>query len=105
MNRKLTMILMMLGMSIGFVFFGAQNISAQDTDGDGVPDSRDNCPTTPNPEKIAFASDRDSIVGEIYVMNADGTNPMRLTNNTAFDFQPSFSGDGSNKTRLLSRSF
>ncbi len=65
-----------------------------DTDGDGVPDSRDNCPTTPNPEKIAFSSDRDGNF-EIYVMNADGSNPVRLTNHPAGDFEPSFSPDGS----------
>ncbi len=28
-------------------------------------------------------------------MNADGSNQTRLTNNPAFDFQPSFSPDGS----------
>ncbi|MEP6569530.1 MAG: hypothetical protein ABJC10_07135 [Acidobacteriota bacterium] len=31
---------------------------------------------------------------EIYVMNADGSNLMRLTNNTAEDFDPSWSPDG-----------
>ncbi len=60
-----------------------------DTDGDGVPDSRDNCPTTPNPEKIAFTSTRDGN-SEIYVMNADGTNQTRLTTNTAGDIEPSW---------------
>ena len=65
-----------------------------DTDGDGVPDSSDNCPTTPNPEKIAFTSNRDGN-NEIYVMNADGTNQTRLTDNPAFDTDSSFSGNGS----------
>lgn len=64
-----------------------------DTDGDGVPDSSDNCPTTPNPEKIAFSSNRDGNT-EIYVMSTDGMNQTRLTN-TAFDSDPSFSGNGS----------
>ena len=36
-----------------------------------------------------------STTHEIYVMNADGSNQTRLTNNPADDFYPSFSGDGS----------
>ena len=31
---------------------------------------------------------------EIYIMNADGTNPVNLTNNEAWDFNPSWSPDG-----------
>ncbi len=41
---------------------------------------------------IAFSSDRDGN-WEIYVMNADGTNQRRLTNNTADDVNPSWSPD------------
>lgn len=44
--------------------------------------------------KIAFASNRDGNY-EIYVMNADGTGLLRLTNNPAGDFDPSWSPDGS----------
>ena len=44
--------------------------------------------------KIAFASVRDGN-GEIYVMNADGKEVTRLTNNTAHDMEPAFSPDGS----------
>ena len=44
--------------------------------------------------KIAFRSFRDGNE-EIYVMNADGTNQTRLTNNAAIDTEPSFSPDGS----------
>ena len=50
---------------------------------------------TPPCSKIAFDSQRDGIYYEIYVMNADGSNQTRLTNNTADDFMPSISGDGS----------
>src|SRR5437867_5576550 len=32
---------------------------------------------------------------ELYVMNADGSNPARLTNNSAADYQPTWSPDGS----------
>jgi len=43
--------------------------------------------------KIAFTSQRDGN-DEIYVMNADSTAQTRLTNNTANDFNPSWSPDG-----------
>ena len=52
---------------------------------------------TPTPApcgKIAFCSNRDSN-NEIYVMNADGSNQTRMTNNPAIDNGPSFSRDGS----------
>lgn len=44
-------------------------------------------------EKIAFMSQRDGNA-EIYVMNADGTNQLRLTFNPAFDDKPAFSRSG-----------
>lgn len=43
--------------------------------------------------KITFHSFRDGN-NEIYTMNPDGTNPVNLTNNAAFDALPSFSFDG-----------
>jgi Tol biopolymer transport system component len=56
---------------------------------------------SPNGKRIAFQSTRDfpatappATVFEIYVMNADGTNPVRLTNNAVLDFEPVFSPDG-----------
>ena len=64
--------------------------------------------TTQNPvgtlcSKIAFSSDRDGNY-EIYVMNPDGTNPARLTNNTASDDFPDISPDGSKITFESNRS-
>jgi hypothetical protein len=56
--------------------------------------------------KIAFSSDRDRENNfEIYVMNADGSNPTRLTNNHVSDGFASWSPDGTkiafhNSTRL-----
>ena len=43
--------------------------------------------------KIAFASNRDGNF-EIYVMDTDGRNPVRLTNNSASDSGPTWSSDG-----------
>ena len=45
-------------------------------------------------ERITFQSFRDGN-NEVYSMRADGSDPLRLTNNAAFDGEPSFSGDGS----------
>ena len=42
---------------------------------------------------IAFASDRDGDF-EIYTMNADGSNVVKLTDNTTLDEKPSWSPDG-----------
>jgi Tol biopolymer transport system component len=42
--------------------------------------------------KIAFVSNRDGN-DEIYLMNSDGTNQTRLTNNIGYDFNPTFSQD------------
>jgi WD40 repeat protein len=44
--------------------------------------------------QLAFTSDRDGN-SEIYVMNADGTGLINLTNNPAFDGYPAWSPDGS----------
>jgi Tol biopolymer transport system component len=50
----------------------------------------------PIPACIAFASTRDGGEPEIYVMNTDGSNPTRLTNDpTHYDQHPSWSPDGS----------
>jgi hypothetical protein len=49
--------------------------------------------------KIAFTSDR-SGVHEIWTMNADGTNPVDLTNNSAFDIRNG--PNGANETALTS---
>lgn len=44
--------------------------------------------------KIAFTSDRDGDY-EIYTMNPDGSAVVKLTDNSAFDYAPSWSPDGS----------
>jgi hypothetical protein len=48
---------------------------------------------SPDGRKIAFKSGRDGN-GEIYVMNADGTNQTNITNNPAADNYPAWSPDG-----------
>ena len=50
---------------------------------------------SPDGARIAFTSTRDNGVTEIYVMNADGSNQTRLTDNLVPDFDPSWSPDGS----------
>ena len=57
---------------------------------------------SPDGKKIAFTSKRDDDPNseifygnsEIYVMNADGSNQTRLTNNPSFDMVPCWSPDG-----------
>lgn len=51
-----------------------------------------NCTATTN-GKIAFSSVRDGD-GEIYLMNPDGTSVEQLTDNSAGDFNPAISHDG-----------
>src|SRR5438552_18899936 len=51
-----------------------------------VPDSKAN-------GKIAFSSTRDGN-HEVYVMDADSSNQIRITNNPAYDDQPRWSPDG-----------
>ncbi|RPH60685.1 MAG: hypothetical protein EHM81_05775 [Chloroflexi bacterium] len=43
--------------------------------------------------RLAFSSDRDGNT-EIYLVNPDGSNVLRLTNNAAFDAAPAWSPDG-----------
>jgi Tol biopolymer transport system component/putative hemolysin len=49
---------------------------------------------SPDGQQIAFTSRRDGN-NEIYVMNVDGSNPFRLTEQAGDDFAPSWSPDGS----------
>ena len=48
---------------------------------------------SPDGKRIAFSSNRDGNL-EIYVMNADGSQQTRLTNNSSFDDYPAWSPDG-----------
>jgi len=49
---------------------------------------------SPDGSRIAFESDRDAITHQIYVMEADGSNPKRLAYSTMDDSDPIWSPDG-----------
>jgi TolB protein len=78
-KTTIMMMMVMFGVSIGIVFGIPTNVQAQDG------------------TKIAFISTRDGNA-EIYVMDANGSNQTRLTNNLNQDSQPSFSPDGTKIT-------
>jgi len=48
---------------------------------------------SPDGKRIAFTTDRDGNQ-EIYLINADGSNAVRLTNDAAADYAPAWSPDG-----------
>jgi TolB protein len=81
---------------------GAGDVFTMNPDGSGVArlttDSagEGTADWSPDGTKIAFASLRDDTArGELYVMDADGGNVVRLTDHaSAFDFMPSWSPDG-----------
>jgi Tol biopolymer transport system component len=86
---------------------GNSNIYVMNADGSGLTRLTDNLADDSNPSwspdgtKIAFNTNRDSTEEgnianhEIYTMNAaDGSNPVRLTNNPAWDSLPRWSPDG-----------
>lgn len=72
---------------------GQGNACDEDDDNDGVSDANDNCPLTVNQYRVAFSSSRAGNA-EIYTMNANGSNVVRLTNNSFRDENPRFNADG-----------
>jgi Tol biopolymer transport system component len=84
---------------------GNDEIYVVDSDGSGLANltnnpASDSAPTwSPDGKRIAFQSDRDSEFGLIYVMNADGSNVTRLTDESPSKgglsvFDPLWSPDG-----------
>lgn len=81
---------------------GNAEVHLMNADGSGVvnlsnhPNGDAEASFSPDGSKIVFVSTRDGGDGEIYVMNADGTNQTRLT--TTGGGSPAFSPDGSKIT-------
>ena len=81
---------------IVWIFFVSLTLSLSS----GVQRTEANAQDTLATMKIAFSSNRDDANHdtygnyEIYVMNGDGTNPLRLTEHPALDGRPSWSPDG-----------
>jgi Tol biopolymer transport system component len=81
--------------AIFFLFQSCQKeqIPAEQPESLGISAS-DGAPSwSPDGRKIAFVSDRDGNE-EIYLMNADGSDPTRLTHNPGVDRRPFWSPDG-----------
>ncbi|MGH7569975.1 MAG: protein kinase domain-containing protein, partial [Gemmatimonadales bacterium] len=93
------------GKRIAFQSFVRPDIFVINEDGTGLTNltnhpARDGLPDwSPDGRKIAFVSDRDG-TGDVYVMNVDGTEPVRLTFNAAshpgpgWGLDPDWSPDG-----------
>jgi putative hemolysin/dipeptidyl aminopeptidase/acylaminoacyl peptidase len=90
------------GTRIVFTGFGPFNSFIASIRADGsdlvvlssVPDSDEGFPDwSPDGQQIVFTSRRDGN-NEIYVMDAAGTNPVRLTDSAGDDFAPRWSPDG-----------
>ncbi|MEE2637658.1 MAG: hypothetical protein VYE68_10535, partial [Acidobacteriota bacterium] len=65
----------------------ATNLTLDSAANDAIPN------VSSDGERVVFRSMRDGN-GEIYMMNIDGTNPRRLTNDPATDTMPAFSSKG-----------
>jgi dipeptidyl aminopeptidase/acylaminoacyl peptidase len=59
-----------------------------------TPEENSDAAWSPDGTKIAFTSRRDGGDPEIYIMNADGSNPRRFTVRSGDDEQPTWSPDG-----------
>ncbi|WP_410969100.1 TolB family protein, partial [Salmonella sp. SAL4444] len=46
---------------------------------------------SPKSVQIAFVSDRDNANNDLFIISADGSNPVNLTNNPANDTSPAWS--------------
>ncbi len=86
-----TVFLSLVGAIIGFGVYGCKN--EEPVSEESLPEKSVSLEGNLENTKIAFMSSRDGNC-EIYVMNADGSEQKRLTNNPATDCRPSWSPDG-----------
>ena len=74
-----------LGLSIGYHYLTRFGLSSDSGDDPAV--------MAPKTGKVAFASNRDGH-WDIWTMNSDGSDPVNLTQDTAFDLKPTWSPTG-----------
>ena len=86
--------------AVAALFLTACNsiVAEPEMPGPGVGRARNCC------EKIAFVSDREGN-RDIYVMDTDGSNGVRLTDHSADDYSPAWSPDGSRIMFLSDRDY
>jgi Tol biopolymer transport system component len=86
-------------LGLGITLFLSQDCRLERS-GNGLPDfygisAEDNFPCwSPDGLRIVFSSGRNEEEFDIFIMNADGTDPAQLTDNPSFESEPAFSPDG-----------
>ena len=89
-SASVTLIVVMLALS-SFAFTSSATLAARNSSA-SVPAAR---PGSSGGPKIVFGSVRNGDNHDVFLMDLDGSNQIRITNNPAYDDQPKWSPDGS----------